>query len=54
MSVVKKSRVKRRHKTAIAAYLAWLRENPKASRRQRISHFDFLVDSAELEKMING
>ena len=45
-TVQKKSEVNKRHKLAISHFRKWLKENPKARRRQRVEMFDFLVDTA--------
>lgn len=44
----KKSARELQHKKAIRGYKAWLKENPNAKRRSRISSFDAFVDSSEL------
>lgn len=44
--IEKKVSARARHEEAIIEFLAWLEQNPKASRKQRIRKFDMFMDAA--------
>jgi hypothetical protein len=50
----KRQLTKLAHHRAIEEFEKWLAEHPNATRKKKIRHFDFLVDSAELDVLVNG
>jgi hypothetical protein len=50
----KRQLTKLAHQRAIEEFEKWLILHPTATRKKKVRHFDFLVDSAELDMMVNG
>jgi hypothetical protein len=48
-----KAKVRKRHNVAIAAFLQWKDEHPKAKLSRQIQIFDAFVDGAMLNEMLN-
>jgi hypothetical protein len=51
--LVKKATIKQAHNDAIAAYRAWLDQHPSATPEEKAREFDIMVDTAELDLMLN-
>jgi hypothetical protein len=51
--LVKKATIKQAHNDAIAAYRAWLDQHPNATPEEKAREFDIMVDTAELDLMLN-
>jgi hypothetical protein len=47
-----KAKVKERHAEAIAAFLKWREEYPKAHFRYQVRMFDMFIDAAKLKDMM--